>query len=302
MGAERACVDPHRPPWPHGQALCHPRAALWLLGACLVLGGCGVLPEEEPAVEVHLPPPPDWSLASVERPASCAPGPIVAHGPRERMRLALTFDACSTGRNAYDERIARILRETETPATFFLGGVWSERGPERVRDLAADPLFELANHTHTHPHMPKVKDDARVLQELLLTQRTVFELTGRLPRYFRPPFGEVDARVAALAARAGLVTIQYDLPSGDPDGSATSRRLVDWVLGRARPGSIVVMHVNHPRFATAKALPKIIHGLRSRGYELVTVGTLLEDRSEPTCREPPEQLLSGAVVSRISAP
>jgi peptidoglycan-N-acetylglucosamine deacetylase len=272
-----------------------------LLGACLVLWGCGVRPEEELALPVPLPPPPDWSLATVERPASCAPGPIVEHGPRERMRVALTFDACSTGRNEYDERITRILRKTETPATFFLGGVWSERGPERVRDLAADPLFELANHTHTHPHMPKVKEDARVLQELLLTQRTVFELTGRLPRYFRPPFGEVNARVAALAARVGLVTIQYDLPSGDPDENATSRRLVNWVLGQARPGSIVVMHVNHPHFATAEALPEIIRGLRSRGYELVTVGTLLEDRSEPTCREPPEEDLSGAVVSRISA-
>ncbi|HEX8441570.1 hypothetical protein [Archangium sp.] len=42
--------------------------------------------------------------------------------------------------------------------------------------------------------------------------------------------------------------------------------------------------MNHKRFATAEALPDMLEGLRKRGFELVTVGTLLEDTSWPTCQ------------------
>jgi len=47
------------------------------------------------------------------------------------------------------------------------------------------------------------------------------------------------------------------------------------VLSQVKPGSIVVMHINHTRFHTAEALPGIIDGLRQRGYTLVTVGQLI---------------------------
>ena len=45
--------------------------------------------------------------------------------------------------------------------------------------------------------------------------------------------------------------------------------------------TIVVMHMNHPRFHTAEALPGIVAGLRPRGFELVTVGELLGVAAPP---------------------
>jgi peptidoglycan/xylan/chitin deacetylase (PgdA/CDA1 family) len=100
-------------------------------------------------------------------------------------------------------------------------------------------------------------------------------LTGQTPRLFRPPYGEYDQRVIRIAGELGLVTVEYDLPSGDPDAHATKERLVQWVLSQAKPGSIVVMHINHVKFHTAEALPDIIAGLRARGFTLVTVGQLI---------------------------
>jgi peptidoglycan/xylan/chitin deacetylase (PgdA/CDA1 family) len=214
------------------------------------------------------------------------------------MRLALTFDACSTRHKEYDERVVRTLLETATPATLFIGGGWALANPKRVQELAQYPDFELGNHTFSHPHMPEVKDDRKVLEELLSTQRVVYDLTGRVPKYFRPPFGEVDRRVAWLASQAALTTINFDLPSGDPDETVTAKRLVDWVLRKASPGGIVVMHMNHKRFPTAEALPEVIKGLRKRGFELVTVGTLLEDTSWPTCQplaEPERPVVAGFI-------
>ena len=201
---------------------------------------------------------------------------VVAHGDRSQKRIALTFDACSTRDvSQYDEPVTRVLEESHTPATIFLGGSWAKEETAHVKQLAANPLFELGNHTYTHPHLPLIRDEKRIRDELQRTQAQVLALTGVMPKLFRPPYGEYDQRVVRIAASLGLTTIEYDLAAGDPDPHATKERLIEWVLREARPGSIVVMHINHIKFHTAEALPGIIQGLRARGFELVTVGELL---------------------------
>jgi peptidoglycan/xylan/chitin deacetylase (PgdA/CDA1 family) len=119
------------------------------------------------------------------------------------------------------------------------------------------------------------KDDGRVIRELKRTQAIIKTVTGTRPKYFRPPFGEVDERVANLAAKAGLVTVQYDVASGDPDPSLSAKRIVRAVIEEVKGGSIVVFHMNENGVRTAAVLPEIITGLRSKGYQLVTVGDLL---------------------------
>jgi peptidoglycan/xylan/chitin deacetylase (PgdA/CDA1 family) len=200
----------------------------------------------------------------------------VDHGPRTGNRIALTFDACTTTREAtpYDPRIPSILRSRHAPATIFVGGGWADRQRTELADLAGDPLFEIANHSFRHPHLTRLSDEG-IRDELRRAQDEIADVTGRRPTLFRAPYGELDARVVRVASSLGLTTIEYDLPSGDPDPRASRRRLVDWVVGRARAGSIVVLHVNHPRFHTAEALPGIVDGLRARGFELVTVSSLL---------------------------
>ena len=219
------------------------------------------------------------ALPSIAHPAPPAVGPVEAvvvdHGPRTLPRVALTFDACTTREpNPYDARVADELERLHVPATIFVSGGWAEEEPAAVAALAGNPLFEIGNHTFTHPHLRRASD-ARIREELLRTQGALAALTGHVPTLFRPPYGEYDARVVRVARELGLRTIEYDLPSGDPDAHATREALVRWVVGRARPGSIVVMHVNHRRFHTGEALPAIVEGLRARGFELVKVSELL---------------------------
>ncbi len=196
--------------------------------------------------------------------------------------MALTFDACSTRDvSKYDERITSELIATRTPATIFLGGSWAKQEAAHVKELAANPLFELANHSYTHPHMTAIADEVRIRRELQRTQAEIHVLTGKTPKYFRPPYGEYDDRLVRIAAELGLSTVEYDLPSGDADEHVTKERLIQWLLLKAQPGSIIVMHINHRRFHTSEALPEVIEGLRARGFELVTVGQLLQDSRRP---------------------
>jgi len=201
---------------------------------------------------------------------------LVEHGPRDVRAIALTFDACPTGRSEeYDERVIDILLKEKAPATLFLSGRWVEKNADKVKLLASYPQFELANHAYWHPHMLE-KDDARVLRELTRTQAIIKKITGKKPNYFRPPFGETDERIEKLAQGAGLTTIQYDLASGDPDPGLSAARIARIMLRDAKAGSIIVFHMNRNGVHTAEALPEIIHGLRKKGFTLVTVGELLK--------------------------
>ncbi len=213
--------------------------------------------------------------------AMTSPGPVeapVVHGPRTGNQVALTFDACTTTREPtpFDARIPAILHSLHAPATLFVGGGWAGTEMSELASLARDPLFEIANHAFHHPHLTRLGDEG-IRTELLRAQDAIAAATGRRPTLFRAPYGELDGRVVQVASSLGLTTVEYDLPSGDPDPRASASRLVQWGVGRARPGSIVVLHMNHPRFHTAEALPGIVSGLRARGFELVTVGQLLGD-------------------------
>ena len=260
------------------------RARNWV-GVLLLASGCGrdlshQAPSGHPTPEAAEKANHDLaSAASTPAPTLPSTTPeVLSHGRRDRKEVALTFDACSTRDvSKYDARVTHELLATGTPATIFLGGSWAKEETAQVKELARHPQFELANHTYTHPHLPLVKDDARIREELLKTQAEIHALTGQTPRLFRPPYGEYDQRVVRIAAELGLTTVEYDLPSGDPDAHATKEKLIAWVLAKVQPGSIVVMHINHTKFHTAEALPGIIEGLRKRGYSLVTVGQLISE-------------------------
>lgn len=251
-----------------------------LLAACLAaLAACAVPPRPaahtEATIGAPLPyEPPKEGIENAPPLAPVAPL-IVAHGPRKKKRIALTFDACSTqAPSHFDARVVKTLIDLKVPATLFLGGKWMEEHPDETVALAALPQFELGNHTFLHPHLTR-EDDARVREELLRTQDMLYTLTGQRATLVRAPYGEVDSRVAHLAADAGMAMIQYDLASGDPDPHISAKRLLDYVVDSAKPGSIIVMHMNGRGWHTAEVLPRVVLRLRKKGYKFVTVSDLL---------------------------
>jgi peptidoglycan/xylan/chitin deacetylase (PgdA/CDA1 family) len=275
-----------------------PLRARWdLAGLALIIAmvaGCATrpvpvtVPRTEATLGAPLPYEPRAEGTQSAPPLAPVEPRIVAHGPRKRKWIALTFDACATlGHSRVDERVIHTLIDNHVPATLFLGGKWMEQHPDDTRMLAGYPQFELANHTYLHPHLTR-ENDERVREELSRTQDVLYTLTGRRATLVRAPYGEVNARVARIAAEAGLTVIQFDLASGDPDPHISTKRLIEYVADMSKKGSIVVMHMNGRGWHTADALPRIILRLRKKGYRFVTVSTLL--------RLPPAPAVSGPGV------
>ena len=208
--------------------------------------------------------------------------------PEGKKLVALTFDLCQTRSPiaGYDGAIVDCLRANRVPATFFAGGRWLKTHAARAAQLAADPLFELGNHSWSHPDLHFASAGA-VNQEILLAEAALAETRraaeaecaryadrpGR-PRLFRFPYGSCSEQGLVAANGVGSIVIQWDVVSGDPDGTPAAT-IARNVLSGVRPGSIVVMHANGRGTHTAEALTSIIPRLAAEGYRFVTVADLL---------------------------
>jgi len=214
--------------------------------------------------------------------AAADPPQLVTHGPRDRPRVALTFDLCQVPSRpaGFDREVVEVLRRSGTPATFFAGGDWLRTHPAQAAELAAVPGFELGNHSWSHPDLRRLEADD-IAREVTHTEALLQQSTGRSPRLFRLPYGNYDARVLQAVAATGVRIIQWDVVSGDPDRQLSREGLIRNATRSVRNGSIIIMHANGRGRQTAAALPEIIHILRSRGLEPVTVTRLLEEDTPP---------------------
>lgn len=200
------------------------------------------------------------------RPIGCVPrGPhLREHGRRKQRRISLTFDG---GPSKHTPGILRTLRRFAARATFFLQGDRIS-GRAHILRRALRGGHELANHSYSHPLLPSFRQLAR-------TSRLIRRMTGFKPCLFRPPLGEWNSRLIRDARRLGMLTIYWDVDSHDSVG-ANRATVFSRVVGRARGGSIVLMHDGEgQRPATRAALPRVLRALRRRGYRLVTVSQLL---------------------------
>ena len=98
--------------------------------------------------------------------------------------------------------------------------------------------------------------------------------TGKKPNLIRFPNGDFDKRVLKIADSLGYKTIQWDTDSRDWMNPGKDE-IVKRVLTKAHPGDIVLLHASDSCRQTHEALPEIIDGLRSKGYEFVTVSELI---------------------------
>lgn len=209
-------------------------------------------------------------------------GSLVTNGSRATNRVALTLDM--GGRVGDALAIMSWLRDHGVPATIFMTGEMADStatdaGRQVLGRIDARPdLFDLGNHSYSHPHMTALSASG-MADEIGSAEAAIDRHAVASPRpFFRPPFGEWNTTLVNIAASAGYRwTVMWDVDTIDwkpiADGGPTAQQIVDRVLTRAQGGSIVLMHLGG--YETLEALPAIVNGLQARGYSLVTLGTML---------------------------
>lgn len=167
-------------------------------------------------------------------------------------------------------RMLQLFEDRHATVTFFPTGRWAAMEPELVRELVRAG-HELGNHGYRHDH-PKSLGNEALRDHIVRNQRLLEDLTGVTTTLYAPPYGEVDARIAAVSAQTGHWTVMWTIDTIDwqrPNPDVIVRRVVPNV----QPGAIVLMHPTEPTLA---ALPTMLDMLLADGWSVVPVGVLLE--------------------------
>ena len=160
--------------------------------------------------------------------------------------------------------------KTKSGPPFSFVVLWVEKYPEMVKRIAGEG-HELGNHSHTHPHMNSLSE-REIAHELNRTHHLIKELTGQTPTLFRPPFGEYNNKVIETARACGYTTIIWDVDSLDWK-DLTAEAMLDRILQRIKPGSIVLFH--NAGKNTPQALARLLPVLKGRGFSIVPISELL---------------------------
>ncbi|HTZ88039.1 MAG TPA: polysaccharide deacetylase family protein [Solirubrobacteraceae bacterium] len=219
-------------------------------------------------------------------------GSIYRNGPA-RHEVAIGFD---DGPYPDTPAFVRMLERSHATGTFFMIGrqVTSTYRETMLHELRAGDV--LGDHTFTHPDMTRSSDPRGELERTLAVIRAQ---TGYTPCVFRPPYGDVNAKVIRIASSLGLATVGWDVDPSDyaQPGTAT---IVHRVLAQVKPGAIIISHDGGgPRGQTLAAYPRIIAALHRRGYRVVTIPQLL---GYHPVYEPCVKLCDGLGLPRTALP
>ncbi len=207
------------------------------------------------------------------------------HLPGVRTRLAtdepvaaLTLDACAgPGGTGYDSALIDLLVAEEVPATLFVTRTWIEANEDVFAQLSSQDQFEIANHgAQCRPlsvtgrsayQIAGTSSAAEIVEEIAGGQDAIEERTGQAPTYFRAGTAHYDEVAVQIVQDLGLIPVGSDLLG---DGGATfTAAQVEAELERAGPGSIILLHMNHPNSGTVDGVRAALPTLRERGISFV---------------------------------
>lgn len=202
--------------------------------------------------------------------------------PAKAKGAALTFDACG-GPNGegFDEVLIEALRQHQAPATLFINQRWAKANKSLTRQLAADPLFEIANHGTSHAPLasrgqaaygiPGTANIGAAYDEIMGNQHYLFEEFGVQARFFRSGTAHMDELSAALTRDLGLIPMNFTV-NLDAGATFSASTVTKQTLSMGSK-SVGIGHFNRPNSGTGKgvaaALPGLLQSLKSKELALV---------------------------------
>ena len=214
---------------------------------------------------------------------------VLTRVPTTEKVIFLTFDACGGPYgSAVDQKLLDFLIREKVPATLLLNSRWLDANPELAKQLAANPLFSLQNHGTLHRplcvngrsvyQIQGTRSVAEVYEEIMGTDAKLKEITGKRPRFFRSGTAYYDDVAVQVAQDLGYTITGFDI-LGDAGATYSKARIIK-VAQAARPGTIIIYHMNQPRSATSAGVPVVVKNLRAAGYEFKKLEDYWPPKSE----------------------
>ncbi|MFH1152710.1 MAG: polysaccharide deacetylase family protein [Pseudomonadota bacterium] len=202
--------------------------------------------------------------------------PVASRGNPEGRRVALTFDDGPD--REMTPKVLDILENHAVTATFFVIGQKARQHPDLIRQIL-EAGHTVGNHTHTHDPLIMLRSSHRLRTEIMTAQETLAAHTVR-PLVFRPPAGITNPKLGPILEELKMTAVNFSCRAMD-GGNRRTAGLASRILGRVKPGDIVMLHDSCPRNKAElpgllAEIETLIHGLRAGNLTLAPLADLLE--------------------------
>ncbi|KAF8972353.1 hypothetical protein BDZ97DRAFT_1936450, partial [Flammula alnicola] len=138
--------------------------------------------------------------------------------------VALTFD---DGPYIYMTGVVDTLNSAGAKGTFFLNGdnwscIYDDARATQVQ-YAYDNGFQIASHTWAHKDLTTLSQD-EIDQQMSLTEEAIRKITGAIPGFTRPPYGNYNDLVCEVAGSRGQTLVTWDFDSQDSAGASVDQQ------------------------------------------------------------------------------
>lgn len=210
----------------------------------------------------------DWHTSLLQNKVNGSPTTTTID--RNKPMLALTFDDGPYAPSTC--RILSALQAADAKATFFVVGSRVKGREETVRKIVESGC-EIGNHTFDHVTLRNLPA-SEMQKQIAKGDAAIRSVTGENPTLIRPPGGAYSKNLLPLCNRP-LVLWTVDTKDWSHQNA---QKTVQTVLKNAKDGDIILMHDLF--VPTAEAVEILVPELQKRGFQLVTVSELLENREE----------------------
>ena len=185
----------------------------------------------------------------------------------------LTFDAGYENGNV--SRVLDTLRETETPAAFFVLKHLVKENAALLHRMQEEGHL-ICNHTARHKNLSHATAE-EIAAEIRDLEQACLEAGVQTAPYFRPPEGSFSAQMLRCVQDLGYKTVFWSFAYADWDNNKqpSSDHAMRCVMDNIHNGAVLLLH---PTSATnAEILPRVIAALKEEGYRFGTLRELCGD-------------------------
>ncbi len=209
--------------------------------------------------------------------------PILSTQKAEASPPAKTIEICfDDGPRPYAlKEILSVLEKYKAQGNFFVLGCNVPANKELIKKIS-DAGHGIENHTWGHPNLKKLykeKGSEAIKSEIRRTGDIILKTTGRKPKFFRPPFWEIDKSIEKIVADEGYKVMKIndpDINTMDYDDFAKKHppetlinRVKSQIAIREKQKIFNHVLVFHELTITAKALDILIPYFEEQGYLFV---------------------------------
>ncbi|MDR0462027.1 MAG: polysaccharide deacetylase family protein [Christensenellaceae bacterium] len=184
-------------------------------------------------------------------------GAPVRNGSRTDSNISFMFVLEDDAK--YVPEIVAMLRDTNTPATFFVGGNWASKNRDKVKLIAETPCLELGNHAFTNRNLASMKEKEQnaeivnchsIVKMITSSAITGSEVengedgdeiesrSGLEMNLFLPPNASFNKRTLRSAERNGYRTVIWSRNATD------TKTLYNDAMRDVRAGDLILMRPN----------------------------------------------------------